>query len=127
MQQHPRYPVILRPLNTEDGGGWIAVVPDLPGCMSDGQTGEQAFTNVLGAIESWEEMVRSEGGALPDPDSFLANQQFASAVPEHFRPQLEQLVREVQAAQGEAIPREQIMASIMLQMFKGHLPEVRQH
>jgi predicted RNase H-like HicB family nuclease len=31
-----RYRLTLRPLSAEEGGGWLAEVPDLPGCMSDG-------------------------------------------------------------------------------------------
>jgi hypothetical protein len=31
------YPVILEPLPQGDGGGFVALVPDLPGCMSDGE------------------------------------------------------------------------------------------
>jgi hypothetical protein len=37
------YPVIIEPLATEDGGGFVATVPDLPGCMSDGGTPEEAL------------------------------------------------------------------------------------
>jgi len=47
------YPVVVQPLKDEDGGGFIASVPDLPGCMSDGETPEAALTNVQGAIEAW--------------------------------------------------------------------------
>jgi hypothetical protein len=32
----PEYPVVLRPIASEDGGGWVALVAVLPGCMSDG-------------------------------------------------------------------------------------------
>ena len=38
-----RYPVIVSPLSEEDGGGFLATVPDLPGCMSDGETPEEAI------------------------------------------------------------------------------------
>jgi len=34
------YPVLIEPLSLEDGGGFLATVPDLPGCMSDGDTAE---------------------------------------------------------------------------------------
>ena len=30
------YAIIVEPLSAEDGGGFVATVPDLPGCMSDG-------------------------------------------------------------------------------------------
>jgi predicted RNase H-like HicB family nuclease len=38
--------VIIEPLSGEDGGGFAAIVPDLPGCMSDGETPEAALANV---------------------------------------------------------------------------------
>ena len=37
------YPVLIEPLPVEDGGGFVATVPDLPGCMSDGETPEEAL------------------------------------------------------------------------------------
>lgn len=117
MTQNPRYPVILRPLNDEDGGGWIAIVPDLPGCMSDGATGEEAFKNALDAIESWEEVAREDGAKPPPPDSFLAQMQFV--VPNHLRPQLEDLARKLEASSDEHISREQIMAGLMYRLATG--------
>jgi antitoxin HicB len=47
------YSIIIEPLPPEDGGGFLATVPDLPGCMSDGDTPEEAVTNVQDAIASW--------------------------------------------------------------------------
>ena len=37
------YHVIVEPLSAGDGGGYLASVPDLPGCMSDGETPEEAL------------------------------------------------------------------------------------
>jgi predicted RNase H-like HicB family nuclease len=37
------YPVIVEPLPEADGGGFVALVPDLPGCMSDDETAEEAL------------------------------------------------------------------------------------
>ncbi|WOJ90459.1 type II toxin-antitoxin system HicB family antitoxin [Methylocapsa polymorpha] len=48
-----RYSVTIEPLSEADGGGFVAFVPDLPGCMSDGETPEEALANVKGAIETW--------------------------------------------------------------------------
>lgn len=47
------YPILLRPLTKEEGGGWLAEVPDLPGCMSDGETPGEAVENVQDAIQEW--------------------------------------------------------------------------
>ena len=42
------YPVRIERLADSDGGGYLATVPDLPGCMSDGETPEEALKNVPG-------------------------------------------------------------------------------
>lgn len=47
------YAVRIERLADEDGGGYLATVPDLPGCMSDGTTPEEALKNVQDAIASW--------------------------------------------------------------------------
>ena len=52
------YPVRLERLAEEDGGGYPATVPDLPGCMSDGETPEEALQNVRDAIASWIEAAK---------------------------------------------------------------------
>ena len=47
------YSVRIERLADGDGGGYLATVPDLPGCMSDGGTPEEALKNVQEAIASW--------------------------------------------------------------------------
>lgn len=66
------YPVIATPLSSEDGGGFSAIVPDLPGCMSDGETPEQAITNVQDAIVTWIEAAHDLGRTIPEPSQTLA-------------------------------------------------------
>jgi predicted RNase H-like HicB family nuclease len=61
--------VLIEPLPPEDGGGWLAMVPDLPGCMSDGETRQEALENALGAIESWKEAAGELGREVPEPGS----------------------------------------------------------
>jgi antitoxin HicB len=66
------YPVVIAPLSLEDGGGFSAIVPDLPGCMSDGETPEEAIANVQDAISSWIEAAKDLGRAIPSPSRTLA-------------------------------------------------------
>lgn len=66
------YPVIIEPLPAEDGGGFIALVPDLPGCMSDGETPEEALTNVKDAIGEWIHEARALGRDVPAPSRHLS-------------------------------------------------------
>lgn len=61
------YKVELTPLTRAEGGGYFAVVPDLPGCMSDGETPEEALENVQDAIACWIEAAREMGRPIPAP------------------------------------------------------------
>jgi predicted RNase H-like HicB family nuclease len=60
-----RFQVVLEP--TEQGG-YTALVPSLPGCISEGDTIEEAMANVQEAIELYLEPVEDdsalEEGAL---------------------------------------------------------------
>lgn len=62
-----RYPVTLRALSAEDGGGFLAEAPDLPGCMSDGESPEEALANVGDAIATWLAAAKELGHAIPKP------------------------------------------------------------
>jgi predicted RNase H-like HicB family nuclease len=61
--------VVVGPLSDEDGGGFLATVPDLPGCMSDGETPEEAIINVRDAIICWAEMAVEMGHPIPPPSA----------------------------------------------------------
>lgn len=39
------YPFTVRRLSKEEGGGYLVEYPDIPGCMSDGETIEEAIAN----------------------------------------------------------------------------------
>ena len=69
---HPDYTVLIEALPPGDGGGYLATVPDLPGCMSDGETREQAARNVGDAIAAWIEEAHALGRAIPAPSRTLA-------------------------------------------------------
>jgi antitoxin HicB len=66
------YAIIVEPLLPEDGGGFIATVPDLPGCMSDGETPQEALANVQDAIAAWVEAAKELGHAIPHPTKRFA-------------------------------------------------------
>jgi antitoxin HicB len=66
------YKVVIEPLSEEDGGGFLATVPELPGCMSDGETRAEALTNVEDAIATWLHCARKMGRAIPEPQLYRA-------------------------------------------------------
>jgi predicted RNase H-like HicB family nuclease len=62
-----KYPVIIEPLPEAEGGGFVALAPDLPGCMSDGETAEAALASVQDAIAEWIEEAKAIGRPIPPP------------------------------------------------------------
>ncbi|HEY5299359.1 MAG TPA: type II toxin-antitoxin system HicB family antitoxin [Acetobacteraceae bacterium] len=66
------YPVLIEPLPAEEGGGYLASVPDLPGCMSDGPTRELAARNVEDAIRAWIDEARALGREVPAASRHLS-------------------------------------------------------
>ncbi|AMJ61231.1 type II toxin-antitoxin system HicB family antitoxin [Bosea sp. PAMC 26642] len=63
--------VLIEPLSRANGSGYLATVPDLPGCMSDGDTPEEALINVQDAILSWIEAATELGREVPLPTRTL--------------------------------------------------------
>jgi len=66
------YAVLIEALSAEDGGGFLATVPDLPGCTSDGETREEAARNIDDAIREWMESARQMGRSVPEPTARTA-------------------------------------------------------
>jgi len=61
------YPFTMHPLSEDEGGGYLIEFPDLPGCMSDGATPEEALRNGADAVECWIEAMREAGRPVPEP------------------------------------------------------------
>lgn len=51
----------LMSIYPEDDGGYTVIIPDLPGCMSQGETLEETLENINEARELWIETVYSSG------------------------------------------------------------------
>jgi antitoxin HicB len=59
------YPILLRKLSPAEGGGYLAEFPDLPGCMADGDTPEEAFAEAQDALKSHLASMRKHGDRVP--------------------------------------------------------------
>ncbi len=57
--------VILEP---SEEGGYTAIVPSLPGCISEGNTKQEALTNIREAIELYLEPVEDDQTFAPDAE-----------------------------------------------------------
>lgn len=65
----PAYPFTVRPLSRDEGGGWLVEFPDLPGCMADGATPEEALHEAEDAVRSWLAAAAAHGDPIPAPSS----------------------------------------------------------
>jgi len=64
------YPIVITAIDQEDGGGFVAYVPDLRGCMSDGATHEEAARNIVDAIREWIDEAEESGIPVPQPGDY---------------------------------------------------------
>lgn len=49
---------------------YVASVPELPGCMADGKTPEEAVKEAQTVIELWIETALEDGETIPEPHLF---------------------------------------------------------
>jgi len=56
---------------SEKNQSYIAEVPELPGCMSDGETYEEALKNIKIIISEWIDTAKELGREIPEPKGKL--------------------------------------------------------
>src|ERR1700674_3928033 len=61
------YRFTVRPLSNEEGGGYLVEYPDIPGCMSDGETIEEVITNGREALRDCMQVFKESGRKIPKP------------------------------------------------------------
>ena len=71
-----QYPFRISILPAEDGGGYLIEFPDLSGCISDGETIEEAIANGKDAMFCWIETSKQYGDEIPHPYSSARSSDF---------------------------------------------------
>lgn len=74
-----QYQFTVRPLSKEEGGGYLVEYPDIPGCMSDGETIDEAIANGREALRDCIEVFSESGRKIPKPG--IAPAQWRQRVP----------------------------------------------
>lgn len=69
MNKEPKNKFELTPLSAEDGGGWMISFPDLPGCISDGETAAEAIENGAEAEIAW--LAAADKWGRPKPKNIV--------------------------------------------------------
>ena len=60
-----KYQVIITWSNRDKA--FVAMVPELPGCLAHGDTYEAALANIREAMRLWIDTAREDGVAIPEP------------------------------------------------------------
>ncbi len=76
-----KYPFNVEPLSTGEGGGYAITFPDLPGCMSDGNTVDEAIAQGREAFLAWMESVIADGKPIPEPHGVADPAKFLLRLP----------------------------------------------
>lgn len=64
-----RYEIII--YWSDDDNAYVAEVPELPGCMADGETYEESLSNAQQVIQEWIETAKGLGRPVPQPKGRL--------------------------------------------------------
>jgi len=62
------YKVIFEP---QDEGGYTVTVPSLPGCISEGDTYDEALSNIKEAISLYLESLQADGLPIPEENHLI--------------------------------------------------------
>lgn len=83
------YPFEVRPLSTEEGGGYLISFPDFAECISDGESVDEAVENGRDALKATIAALRSRKLPVPAPNSGgVASGKFVARVPKTVHAQL---------------------------------------
>jgi predicted RNase H-like HicB family nuclease len=92
-----RYPVTLVP---EAEGGYTATINDLPGCVSVGETAEEAMEMIEDARRLWLEVAYEHGDEIPLPST---EREYGGRVLVRMPPRLHRRLLEQAEAEGVSL------------------------
>ncbi len=105
------YAIRVDPLPDDEGGGFLVTVPDLPGCMADGETVALAVAEARDAYEAWTTAEREDKGELPTPKTYSG--QFVQRIPKSLHQRL------ARRAATEGVSLNQLAAMFLAQGLAG--------
>ena len=80
------YPFTIRPLSESEGNGFAIEYLDLPGCISDGETPEEALRQGSDAVKAYLLNCMKHGDPVPKPSA--ASGQWRQRVPRSLHSRL---------------------------------------
>src|SRR4051812_11902740 len=95
---------------SDEDQGFIASVPELPGCSAFGETRAEALSEIVPAIEAWISAADAAGNPIPSPTSLdgeLPSGKFLVRVPKTVHAQV------TIAAQREGVSLNQYVLTVL--------------
>jgi antitoxin HicB len=94
MKNLEAYPFELRPLSTEEGGGFLISFPDFNECIADGETIDEAIAEGQSALAAVIVTLQEKGLPIPKPGSFGAySGKFVQRIPKSLHARLQSRAR----------------------------------
>ena len=100
------YPFTVRPLAAEEGGGYLVEFPDLPGCISDGETVDEAIMHGMEAKAEWLAAAKELGRRIPEAGGQLSGK-WVQRVPRSVHARL------VERAEREGVSLNTLVVSLI--------------
>jgi len=97
-----QYPIVLIP---EEEGGYSVIVPDLPGCVTQGDTAEDAFAMAKDAMAGWIEVTLEDQEEVPKPSTLEETARRLGEILDEIVDSTEDLERVMLAVVQVDIPR----------------------
>ena len=69
LNEYIALPYKMEIVEDKEEGGFVVSFPDLPGCITCGETVESAVSNAMDAKKAWLEAALEEGIDIHEPDS----------------------------------------------------------
>ena len=95
IEEYMKLPYTIELTPDTDEGGFVASYPDLPGCLSIGDTAEEAVANAIDAKRAWLEAALEDGVEIQEPSSLKDySGQFKLRIPRSLHKSLAERSRE---------------------------------
>lgn len=111
MKKKLQYPFHISPLSQEDGGGYMITFPDLPGCISDGDSIEETIHNGAQAMQEWLDACKKLKRPIPKPGVEAAQSSYSGKILQRFPKTLH--ARLAQRAKREGVSLNQLILSLV--------------
>lgn len=104
------YGVTIRQLAADDGGGWVAQIQEIDGCIADGETVDEALDAVKDMLALWLVSARENHKTVPPPTKYqepVQSGKFTVRVPKTLHRHL------VEAAEREGVSLNQLVNNLL--------------